>query len=64
MLQEVADEDLGPVLMQSVMWRMSKTPGGIRHTGRRLGADTDAVLQELGYTAAEVARLREEGVVA
>lgn len=64
MLQEVADEDLGPVLMQSVMWRMSKTPGGIRHTGRRLGADTDAVLQELGYAAAEVARLREEGVVA
>ncbi len=64
MLSEVADEDLGPVLMQSVMWRMSETPGGIRHTGRRLGADTDAVLGELGYPAAEVARLRREGVVA
>jgi crotonobetainyl-CoA:carnitine CoA-transferase CaiB-like acyl-CoA transferase len=64
MLTEVEDEDLGPVLMHNVMWRMSATPGRIRFTGRRLGADTDAVLGELGYDAAQVARLREEGVIA
>ncbi|MBO0772402.1 MAG: CoA transferase [Actinobacteria bacterium] len=65
MLTTVADEDLGPLLMHNVMWRMSATPGQIRFTGRRLGADTDAVLVgELGYEPAEVARLRVEGVVA
>jgi crotonobetainyl-CoA:carnitine CoA-transferase CaiB-like acyl-CoA transferase len=28
-----------------------------------LGADTDAVLGELGYSAEEIARLRERGAV-
>ena len=43
------------LLMSNVLWRMSATPGEIRHTGRPLGADTDAVLTgELGYEAAEV----------
>jgi len=64
MLTEVPDEELGPVLMHNVMWRMSATPGEIRFTGRPLGADTDAVLGELGYDAAELARLREDGVIA
>jgi crotonobetainyl-CoA:carnitine CoA-transferase CaiB-like acyl-CoA transferase len=50
--------------MSNVLWRMSATPGEIRHTGRPLGADTDAVLTgELGYDQAEVGRLREAGVV-
>lgn len=65
MLTTVPDEDLGPLLMHNVLWRMSATPGRIRFTGRPLGADTDAVLVgELGYDPAEVARLRQEGVVA
>jgi crotonobetainyl-CoA:carnitine CoA-transferase CaiB-like acyl-CoA transferase len=65
MLTTVADDDLGPLLMHNVMWRMSATPGRIRFTGRPLGADTDAILAgELGYAPAEVARLRGEGVVA
>lgn len=63
MLTEVPDDDLGPVLQHNVMWRMSRTPGRIRHTGRRLGQDTDAVLQELGYDQEEIARMREEGAV-
>ena len=65
MLTEVSDPDLGPLLMHNVLWRMSQTPGQIRHTGRRLGADTDEILSgELGYDPAEVARLRAEGVIA
>ena len=64
MLTTVPDEDLGPLLMHNVMWRMSATPGQIRFTGRRLGADTDAILTgDLGYDPAEVARLRDEGVI-
>ena len=52
MLTQVEDDDLGPVLMQNVMWRMSETPGAIRFTGRALGADTDEILvDELGFDA-------------
>ena len=64
MLVEVDDPDLGSVLMHNVMWRMSTTPGQIRFTGRRLGADTDDILMdELGYSAESVRALREEGVI-
>ena len=53
-----------PVLMHNVMWRMSRTPGQIRFTGRPLGADTDAVLTgDLGYRAERVAELRAQGVL-
>jgi crotonobetainyl-CoA:carnitine CoA-transferase CaiB-like acyl-CoA transferase len=61
----VDDPDLGPVRMQDVTFRMSETPGGVRHTGRRLGADTDEILiGELGLDPALVAALRDRGVVA
>jgi crotonobetainyl-CoA:carnitine CoA-transferase CaiB-like acyl-CoA transferase len=43
----VDDPDLGPVRMQNVLYRLSETPGGIRWTGRRHGADTREVLAEL-----------------
>lgn len=65
MLTEVDDPDLGPLLMHNVLWRMSRTPGQIRHPGRDLGADTDEVLtRELGYSEDDVAELRETGVIA
>lgn len=61
----VDDEALGPVRMQNVLYRMLGTPGSIRFTGRRLGADTEAVLvDELGVDAGRLAQLRERGVVA
>jgi crotonobetainyl-CoA:carnitine CoA-transferase CaiB-like acyl-CoA transferase len=63
MITQVQDDELGPMLMHNVMWRMSQTPGRIRHTGRALGADTDAVLGALGYTAAELDRLRAAQVI-
>jgi crotonobetainyl-CoA:carnitine CoA-transferase CaiB-like acyl-CoA transferase len=57
------DPDLGEMRMQNLLWRMSRTPGRIRFTGRALGADTDAVLgDELGLSAEELAELRERGV--
>jgi len=64
MLTTVEDDELGPMLMHNVMWRMSESPGRIRHTGRALGADTDAVLDDLGYTADERTALRDAGVIA
>jgi crotonobetainyl-CoA:carnitine CoA-transferase CaiB-like acyl-CoA transferase len=64
MLVEVEDPELGTVMMHNVMWRMSKTPGSIRWTGRAMGADTDEVLGgELGLSAEDLAQLREAGVI-
>jgi crotonobetainyl-CoA:carnitine CoA-transferase CaiB-like acyl-CoA transferase len=64
MLTEVHDPDLGRVLMHNVMWRMGRTPGSIRFTGRALGADTDQLLTEIGYDASDITQLRAAGIVA
>ena len=39
--------EIDGVMMQNVVARLSRTPGRIRHAGRRLGADNDEVLGEL-----------------
>ncbi|MER5669167.1 CaiB/BaiF CoA transferase family protein [Streptomyces mirabilis] len=59
----VADPELGPLRMQNVLFRLSATPGAIRWTGRPHGADTDAVLTELGLSEAEITTLRSEGAL-
>ena len=59
----VDDDELGPVKMQNVLFRLSETPGAIRWAGRPHGADTDDVLADLGLTPEQVAGLRERGVV-
>jgi crotonobetainyl-CoA:carnitine CoA-transferase CaiB-like acyl-CoA transferase len=59
----VDDPELGPLRMQNVPFRMSATPGAIRFAGRPHGADTDAILAELGLTADQVADLRAAGAV-
>ena len=38
--------------------RFSETPAGIRRGAPALGQDTEAVLAELGYTAAEIMALQ------
>jgi crotonobetainyl-CoA:carnitine CoA-transferase CaiB-like acyl-CoA transferase len=60
----VDDEDLGPLRMQNVWFRLDRTPGHVRFGGRRLGQDNDAVLGDrLGYSIDEIAELRKAGVV-
>lgn len=54
------DEDLGPLKMQNLIFRMMGTPGKVRFGGRRLGQDNQAVYSELGRDAGE---LRARGVI-
>jgi crotonobetainyl-CoA:carnitine CoA-transferase CaiB-like acyl-CoA transferase len=64
LITTVDDPELGPIQMQNVMWRMGRTPGRIRTTGKALGADSDEILQrELGLACEEVKELRNRGVV-
>jgi crotonobetainyl-CoA:carnitine CoA-transferase CaiB-like acyl-CoA transferase len=44
--------EVGGVVMQNVIARLSRTPGVLRHPGRAFGADTDAVLASLDKPAA------------
>ncbi len=62
-IAEVPDPELGSVKMQNVLYRLSATPGEIRHAGRPLGADTAEVLAGVGVGAAELEALRRDGVV-
>jgi crotonobetainyl-CoA:carnitine CoA-transferase CaiB-like acyl-CoA transferase len=60
----VEDEDLGPMKMQNLMFRMLRTPGSIRFPGRRLGQDNEQFYREsLGLTDEYVAALRDKGVL-
>lgn len=62
-LHRIDDPDLGPMLMQGPLFRLSDADAVIAHTGRPPGADTDAVLAGLGFDAHRIARLRAEGAI-
>lgn len=47
-----------------VVPRLSDTPGGHRRSAPALGADTEAVLREVGLTDTQIQALRDRGVVA
>jgi crotonobetainyl-CoA:carnitine CoA-transferase CaiB-like acyl-CoA transferase len=53
----------GTVNLIGIPIKLSETPGDIRLAPPLLGEHADAVLQEAGYTSAEIAGLRETGVL-
>ncbi|MGW5413989.1 CaiB/BaiF CoA transferase family protein [Actinomadura geliboluensis] len=59
----VPDDELGPVKMQNVLFRLSRTPGRIESAGPPLGAHTAEILARYGVDEAALAELRGKGVV-
>jgi crotonobetainyl-CoA:carnitine CoA-transferase CaiB-like acyl-CoA transferase len=60
----VPDDDFGSVRMQGVVPRFGRTPGEVRHSGRRLGADNAEVYQQLLHlTPEQIETLGNEGVI-
>ncbi len=51
------------IKMPGIVPKLSETPGEVRWQGPQLGEHTDAVLAELGLTAAEIVQLRAERAV-
>jgi formyl-CoA transferase len=63
MVQELTHPHLGPVKALGNPVKMSATPPRLRTAAPPLGADTDAILRELGYADADIATLRARQVV-
>ena len=64
LLVDHVDEVHGEMRATGVVPKLSGTPGGIRQAARwTLGADTEAVLGELGIDGGELEQLRGAGVV-
>jgi len=60
----IDDPRLGPVKMQNVVPRLSRTPGRIRHVGAELGEhNNDIFVDELGHTDQDLETWRGQGVI-
>jgi len=53
----------GPIRIADTPLRLGETPGSVRSRAPRLGEHTDEVLSELGFSQADIRRLREAGAV-
>jgi len=51
------------VEVPGIVPKLSLTPGTVRQAAPHLGEDTDAVLRELGRSPAEIAAMRERGLI-
>jgi formyl-CoA transferase len=60
---EVRHPKLGALRVQNLPVTLSRTPGAVRTAAPEVGADTDAILGDLGYTPAEITDLHAGGVV-
>jgi CoA:oxalate CoA-transferase len=62
-LRSVQVDEIGEVKLFGLTAQLSKTPGAITAPPPRLGAHTEQILTGLGYAKAEVAALKEQGIV-
>jgi crotonobetainyl-CoA:carnitine CoA-transferase CaiB-like acyl-CoA transferase len=60
----VDDPRLGPVRIQNVVPRLTRTPGQLRHLGPDLGAHNREIYQDLlGYPESDLAAWQREGII-
>jgi crotonobetainyl-CoA:carnitine CoA-transferase CaiB-like acyl-CoA transferase len=62
---DVVHAEVGHHQWDGYPWKLSRTPGQIRYASPLFGEHNDEILRGLlGLSAAEVARLRSDGIVA
>ena len=64
MIQQVQMNDGTSMAVPGIVPKLSRTPGGHRRNAPALGQDTDAVLSNMGLTAAQIQTLKDQGIVA
>ena len=62
MIQPLALADGTVLSVPGIVPKLSRTPGAHRRNAPALGQDTDAILSELGLTAAQIAALKARGI--
>ena len=63
MLQNIQLDDGSQLTIPGVVPKLSVTPGQHRSNAPALGQDTDAILKEMGLTAAQIEKLKASGIV-
>ena len=63
MIQAVEHSAAGAIKLLGIPIKLSETPGAVRTPPPTLGQHTDAVLRELGISAAEIETLKGQGTV-
>lgn len=64
MIERITLADGSALEVPGIVPKLSRTPGAHRRNAPALGADTDAVLRELGLSDEQIAALRARGVIA
>lgn len=62
-LQTIATDGIGDIKVFSVTAKFDKTPGAVTSPPPRLGADTEAILAEIGCGPDDIAHLRARGAI-
>jgi formyl-CoA transferase len=63
MLERIVASDGEPLRVPGIVPKLSATPGAIRSVAPRLGEHTDALLREVGYSAAQIGELRAKRAI-
>lgn len=63
MLQNVHMNDGSTITVPGIVPKLSATPGSQRRNAPELGQDTDAVLLDIGLTAAQIQALKDKGII-
>ncbi len=63
MLQDITMDDGSVLSVPGIVPKLSATPGGHRRNAPSIGQDTDAVLKEIGLSAAQIQALKDQGIV-
>jgi crotonobetainyl-CoA:carnitine CoA-transferase CaiB-like acyl-CoA transferase len=62
-LVELPDDETGSAIHHNIHPRLSATPGTFRRPAPKLGEHTEAVLEDAGFSAEDIARLKQGGVI-
>ena len=62
--ERLAHPEVGVRTHMGIPWRLTHAPNGVRSPAPVLGQDTDHVMRDvLGYSAEQIARLKDEQVL-
>ena len=63
MILQTLLDDGSTLSLPGIIPKLSRTPGSHRRNAPKIGQDTDAVLQDIGLTGAQIQALKDKGIV-